>query len=85
MLITNDGATILKSLKVNHPVANLLIQSSQAQDIEAGDGTTTVVILAGSLLRQAETLLDRGIHPTTVSEGFGIALEKSLNIINNCA
>ena len=68
--ITNDGATILKQLQVVHPTAKMLVEISKAQDIEAGDGTTSVVIIAGSLLNAAQTLLDRGIHPTVITEGF---------------
>ena len=82
-IITNDGATILKNLSVLHPTAKLLIQTSKAQDIEAGDGTTSVVILAGALLEAAENLIHKGIHPTRISEGFSIALKKALKVIND--
>jgi len=85
VLITNDGATILKNLSVLHPTAKLLIQTSNSQDVEAGDGTTSVVILAGALLNAAEELIHKGIHPTTISEGFAFALNKSLDIINEVA
>jgi len=64
VIVTNDGATILKNLSVVHPTAKLLIQASQAQDIEAGDGTTSVVILTGAFLEAAENLLHRGVHPS---------------------
>jgi T-complex protein 1 subunit delta len=60
-IITNDGATILKHMAVLHPAARMLVDLSAAQDVEAGDGTTTVVILAGSLLTASERLLDKGI------------------------
>ena len=85
VLITNDGATILKNLSVLHPTAKLLIQTSKAQDIEAGDGTTSVVIIAGALLEAAQNLLKQGIHPTRISEGFSIALKKALEVINRVA
>lgn len=85
VLITNDGATILKNLSVMHPTANLLIQTSKAQDIEAGDGTTSVVILAGSFLDKAEKLIERGVHPSTISEGYALGLKKSVEIINKIA
>lgn len=85
VLITNDGATILKNLSVLHPTAKLLIQTSNSQDVEAGDGTTSVVIFAGALLNAAEELIHKGIHPTTISDGFALALQKSLNIINEVA
>lgn len=68
--ITNDGATILKQMNVNHPAAKMLVELSKAQDTEAGDGTTSVVVLAGSLLEAAEKLLIKGIHPTQIAEGF---------------
>ncbi len=58
-----------------------MVEISKAQDIEVGDGTTSVVVIAGSLLEQCEKLLEKGIHPTTLSEGFQIALEKSLEIL----
>jgi T-complex protein 1 subunit delta len=60
VIISNDGATILKNLSVLHPTANLLIQTSKAQDIEAGDGTTSVVVIAGALLEKAENLIEKG-------------------------
>lgn len=85
VLITNDGATILKNLSVMHPTANLLIQTSKAQDVEAGDGTTSVVILAGAFLDKAEKLIERGLHPTTISEGYALALKKSIEVINRVA
>ncbi|KAH0821354.1 hypothetical protein GEV33_001437 [Tenebrio molitor] len=68
--ITNDGATILKQMNVIHPAAKMLVELSRAQDVEAGDGTTTVVVIAGALLDAAEKLLSRGIHPTAISESF---------------
>ena len=68
--ITNDGATILQQLQVDHQVARLMVELSQSQDDEIGDGTTGVVVLAGSLLEQAENLLKKGIHPIRIAEGF---------------
>lgn len=68
--ITNDGATILKQIQVVHPAAKMLVEVSQAQDIEAGDGTTSVVVLAGSLLDVAQKLNQKSIHPTVISEAF---------------
>lgn len=78
LIVTNDGATILRNLQVFHPTAKLLIQTSKAQDIEAGDGTTSVVIISGALLEAAQSLLEYGIHPTLISDGFALALNKSL-------
>ncbi|CAG8698260.1 3536_t:CDS:2, partial [Racocetra fulgida] len=68
--VTNDGATILTQMEVEHQIAKLLVQLSKSQDDEIGDGTTGVVVLAGALLEQCETLLDRGIHPIRISDGF---------------
>ncbi|GBC05565.1 hypothetical protein RclHR1_00630012 [Rhizophagus clarus] len=68
--VTNDGATILTQMEVEHQVAKLLVQLSKSQDDEIGDGTTGVVVLAGALLEQTETLLERGIHPIRVADGF---------------
>lgn len=81
ILITNDGATILQKMDVVHPTAKMLVEISKAQDVEAGDGTTSVVILAGALLKAAESLLEKGIHPNIISEGFQAALDFSLNTI----
>jgi T-complex protein 1 subunit delta len=79
--ITNDGATILKQMQVLHPTAKMLVEISRAQDIEAGDGTTSVVVIAGSLLSQAQVLLDKGIHASTITEGYQYALEEAERII----
>lgn len=68
--VTNDGATILAQMEVQHEIAKLLVQLSRSQDDEIGDGTTGVVVLAGALLEQAEILLDKGIHPIRIADGF---------------
>ncbi|KAH7911517.1 chaperonin Cpn60/TCP-1 family [Hygrophoropsis aurantiaca] len=68
--VTNDGATILGQMEVEHQIAKLLVQLSKSQDDEIGDGTTGVVVLAGALLEQSEGLLDRGIHPIRIADGF---------------
>eukprot|EP00878_Enallax_costatus_P021356 GHUV01022605.1.p1 GENE.GHUV01022605.1~~GHUV01022605.1.p1 ORF type:complete len:471 (+),score=91.86 GHUV01022605.1:319-1731(+) len=68
--ITNDGATILEQMEVQNQIGKLLVELSKSQDHEIGDGTTGVVVLAGSLLEQAESLLDMGIHPLRVAEGY---------------
>ncbi|MCD6458828.1 MAG: TCP-1/cpn60 chaperonin family protein [Thermoproteales archaeon] len=83
--ITGDGATILKEMDVQHPAAKMLVDVAKAQDDEVGDGTTTVVVLAGQLLANASELLDEEIHPTLVTEGFEKALEESLKAIDNVA
>ncbi|XP_023936537.1 T-complex protein 1 subunit delta [Bicyclus anynana] len=79
--ITNDGATILKQMSVIHPAAKMLVELSRAQDIEAGDGTTSVVVIAGALLDAAEKLLQKGIHPTVISDGFQKALQMALQVV----
>ncbi|XP_073411824.1 T-complex protein 1 subunit epsilon isoform X3 [Dendrobates tinctorius] len=68
--ITNDGATILGMMDVDHQIAKLMVELSKSQDDEIGDGTTGVVVLAGALLEQAEQLLDRGIHPIRIADGY---------------
>jgi T-complex protein 1 subunit delta len=61
-------------MEVVHPTAKMLVEISKAQDIEAGDGTTSVVVIAGALLNACQLLLEKGIHPTAISEGFGVSL-----------
>merc|ERR1719309_1199565 len=79
--ITNDGATILKQMQVLHPAAKMLVELSKAQDIEAGDGTTSVVVIAGALLDACSKLLQKGIHPTTISESFQKAVDKGVEVL----
>jgi T-complex protein 1 subunit alpha len=79
--ITNDGATILKLLEVQHPAAKVLVELSQIQDREVGDGTTSVVILAAELLKRANELVKNKIHPTSVMSGYRIALRESVKFI----
>uniref|UniRef100_A0A7S2PT90 T-complex protein 1 subunit epsilon n=1 Tax=Leptocylindrus danicus TaxID=163516 RepID=A0A7S2PT90_9STRA len=83
--ITNDGATILSKMEVDHQVARLLVELSSSQDDEIGDGTTGVVVMAGALLEQAEKLLDRGIHPVRVAEGFEKACEVAISTLGEIA
>ena len=79
--ITNDGATILKQLEVIHPAAKVLVELSQIQDREVGDGTTSVVILAAELLRRANDLVKNKVHPTSIMAGYRLALKESVNFI----
>jgi T-complex protein 1 subunit alpha len=81
--ITNDGATILKLLEVEHPAAKVLVELSQIQDREVGDGTTSVVILAAELLKRGNQLIQNKIHPTTVISGFRMALKEAVKHIQN--
>ncbi|XP_071788690.1 T-complex protein 1 subunit epsilon-like [Asterias amurensis] len=76
--VTNDGATILSKMDVEHQIAKLLVQLSKSQDDEIGDGTTGVVVLAGALLEHAEGLLDRGIHPIRIADGYEMAARKAV-------
>jgi thermosome len=83
--ITNDGATILKEMDVQHPAAKMMVEISKAQDDEVGDGTTTAVVLAGELLKQAEELLLQDIHPTIIMEGYKKGMEKAMEILDEIA
>ncbi|OZJ03150.1 T-complex protein 1 subunit delta [Bifiguratus adelaidae] len=83
VVITNDGATILKHFSLMHPAAKMLVDLSAAQDIEAGDGTTSVVVLCSSLLSAAQKLLAKGIHPTTIAESFQRAAAKSVEFLTD--
>lgn len=83
--VTNDGATILKEIEVSHPAAKFLIDLSKTQDQETGDGTTSVVVIAGELLKQAEELLDMDIHPSLIVEGYKLARFKVEEILGEMA
>ena len=80
--ITNDGATIMKELDVQHPAAKMLVEVSKTQDNEVGDGTTTAVLLSGELLDKAEKLLDKDVHPTVIVDGYKVAAEKAIDILD---
>src|SRR6267143_2636971 len=79
--ITNDGATILKEIDVQHPAAKMLVEISKATDNEVGDGTTSAVVLAGALLAKAEELLEKDVHATVIIEGFQAAQDKALSLL----
>ncbi len=81
VIITNDGATIMKELDVQHPAAKMLVEVAKTQDNEVGDGTTTAVVLTGDLLEKAEKLLDKDVHPTVIVEGYKKASEKAMQIL----
>lgn len=83
--ITNDGATILKQMDVEHQIAKLMVQLSQSQDDEIGDGTTGVVVLAGALMEHAEKLLDRGIHPIRITDGYEMAAKVAVEHLDTIA
>ena len=79
--ITNDGATILKEIDVEHPVAKMMVEVAKAVDTEAGDGTKSVVVLAGSLIENAEELFNKDVHPTIVVEGYREASKKAIEFL----
>merc|ERR1719230_1758320 len=79
--ITNDGATILNQLEVEHPAARVLVQLSEMQDKEVGDGTTSVVILASEFLKRANELVKNSIHPTSIMSGYRLAMKESIKFI----
>jgi archaeal chaperonin len=81
--VTNDGVTILKEMQIEHPAAKMIVEVAKTQDEQVGDGTTTAVILAGELLKNAESLLDKNIHPTIIAKGYSMAAKKSQEILNN--
>lgn len=80
--ITNDGATILKQLEVEHPAAKILVELAQLQDDEVGDGTTTVVLLAAELLKNADELVSQKVHPTSIIAGYRLACRETIKYIN---
>ena len=82
VVITNDGVTILKEIEVEHPAAKMVVEVAKTQDSECGDGTTTAVILAGELLKNAEDLLEKGVHPTAISNGYKKAASESLRLLD---
>jgi len=83
VVITNDGVTILEEMDIEHPAAQMLVQVSQAQEEDVGDGTTTAAVLAGQLLAEAEDLLDEDVHPTTIVEGYAAARDIGLDAIDD--
>jgi len=85
IVITNDGATILDEMDIQHPAAKMMVEVAKTQDKEAGDGTTTAVVIAGELLRKAEELLDQNIHPSVIVKGYTLAAEKAQEILDKMA
>jgi thermosome len=81
VVITNDGVTILKEIDIEHPAAKMLVEVAKTQDEEAGDGTTTAVVLAGELLKKAEDLIEQSIHPTVIAAGYRLASEKAREVL----
>ncbi|MBO4521816.1 MAG: TCP-1/cpn60 chaperonin family protein [Methanomicrobium sp.] len=85
VVITNDGVTILKEMDIEHPAAKMMVEVAKTQDDEVGDGTTSAVVIAGELLKQAETLLEQDVHPTVIAHGYRLAADKAQEIIKSIA
>ena len=83
--ITNDGATILKEMDIQHPAAKMMVEISKATDNEVGDGTTSTVVLAGSLLSKAEELIAKDVHPTVIVDGYRMASDKAIEMLKNAS
>ncbi len=82
IVITNDGATIVDEMNVEHPAAKMVVEVAKTQDDEVGDGTTTAVVITGELLSTAEKLLDKGIHPSLIAKGYRMAADEADRILN---
>jgi len=83
--VTNDGATILKEIDVQHPAAKMMVEVAKSVDNEVGDGTTSAVVLAGALIEKAEQLISKGVHPTIIVDGYRKSATKVIEIFNNMA
>lgn len=81
VVITNDGVTILRTMDIEHPAAKMMVEIAKTQEEQVGDGTTTSVVIAGSLLKKAEELLDQEVHPTVITKGYMLAQEKAQEIL----
>ena len=81
IVITNDGATILKELDIEHPAAKMVVEVAKTQDNECGDGTTSAVVIAGELLKKSEALIEQNVHPTVISNGFRLAAQEAVKIL----
>src|ERR1700751_1916671 len=83
--ITNDGATLLKEIDVQPPAAKMMVEISKATDNEVGDGTTSVVVLAGALIERAEELINKDVHPTIIVDGYRKSSIKAIEVLNAIA
>ena len=81
VVITNDGATILKEMDIEHPAAKMIIEVAKTQEQHCFDGTTTAVVIAGELLKRSEDLIDQNVHPTVICEGFRLAADRSVALL----
>lgn len=85
MVITNDGASILREMDITHPAAKMMVEIARTQEDKAGDGTTSAVVLAGELLNKARILVERNVHPTVITKGYSLAQVKALEILDELA
>ncbi|MCW7072181.1 MAG: thermosome subunit alpha [Methanophagales archaeon] len=85
VVITNDGATILKEMDIEHPAAKMMVEIAKTQDDEVGDGTTSAVVIGGELLKKAEDLLEQEVHPTLIVTGYRLAAEKAYEVLKDLA
>lgn len=85
IVLTNDGATILKEMSIEHPTAKMVVEVARTQEKTAGDGTTSAVVLTGALLENARELIDTGVHPTMIVNGYRLASEKAVMLVNDFA
>ncbi|MDP3103643.1 MAG: thermosome subunit alpha [Candidatus Methanoperedens sp.] len=85
MVITNDGATILREMDIKHPAAKMMVEIARTQEDKAGDGTTSAVVLAGELLNKARILVEQNVHPTVITRGYSLAQIKALEILDELA
>ena len=85
IVVTNDGAMILKGMDIEHPTAKMIVEVAKTQEDIAGDGTTSAVVIAGALLEKAEELIEEGVHPTILVKGFDLAVEKAVEILEGYA
>lgn len=83
IVVTNDGVTILDEMELEHPTAKMMVDVAKTQDEEVGDGTTTAVVISGKLLEEAEDLIEQDVHPTIIAQGYRLAKEKAIDVLNN--
>ena len=83
--VTNDGVTILEEMNIEHPAAKMIVEVAKTQESEVGDGTTTAVVLAGELLKNAEALLEKNVHSTVITKGYRLAADKAQEILDSIA
>ena len=85
VIITNDGAAILKEMDIEHPAAKMVVEVAKTQDEEVGDGTTSAAVVSGQLLTKAEDLIEQEIHPTIIASGYRLAADKAVEVLNSLA